>query len=249
MALVAPDTDPLLRQCRTLLETLVGVRTHLVTADSATTAATALGSVSTELDALLFPHASWEYAAEAQALTGIPVVTGEDTTAIALAAALTTTLARAGRRPRSGHVVIAGADVLPLLFPLVMLGGIGQVTKWNLTDAPTFPLRRVAAEADAIIDLIAATDLDAGFDAGPAVITPDRERDTLLALPGLVRAVAQTPHARLDIEVHRACVLALVMATPPTDLLPHGPDRELTDRVATAAVTALRATDIPFATD
>lgn len=223
VAIVASGTDPLLNRCRTLLETQTGLR--VTTADSATTPADALLC----LDAVR------------QAPAGVPVVTAEDTIAIALAAALTTTLARAGRRPRSGHVVIAGADTLPLLFPLVMLGGIGQVTKWNQADALTFPLHAVAADADAVIDLIGAT----APDLEPAVITPNRERDTVLALPGLVQAVANAPGARLDIEVHRACVLALVMATPPTAVLPQGPTRELTDRIAGAAATALHATGVP----
>jgi malate dehydrogenase (oxaloacetate-decarboxylating) len=223
VAIVASGTDPLLSRCRTLLETQAGLR--VITADSATAPADALLC----LDAVR------------QAPPGVPVVTAEDTTAIALAAALTTTLARAGARPRSGHVVIAGADTLPLLFPLVMLGGIGQVTKWNRADALAFPLHAVAADAGAVIDLIGATDPD----LEPPVITPNREGDTTLALPGLLQAVADAPSARLDIEVHRACVLALVMATPPTAVLPQGPTRELTERVAGAAATALRASEVP----
>lgn len=71
----------------------------------------------------------------------------------------------------------------------------------------------------------------------PAVIAPQYVRDPLSALPGLLRAMTRTPDAPLDVEVHHACTLALVMATPPKELLPHGLGRVLTEHVADAAST------------
>jgi hypothetical protein len=50
--------------------------------------------------------------------------------------------------------------------------------------------------ADVVIDLLGAMPAGAdGAGSGPAVITPDHERDTALALPGLVRAILRTPGA------------------------------------------------------
>lgn len=219
----APDT--LLLACTAALEQTSGLRTHVVTATDAIPPAARV---------LVVPGADRAVADELATRTGLPVVTTEDTTAIAIAAALSTTLVRAGRRPRSSHVVIAGARRLPLLFPLVLLAEVGQVTKWEVADAPVFPLHRIAADADVVIDLVAATG------GGPAVITPDLDRDPLLALPGLVRALAKSPHQTPDIDVHQACALALVMATAPAETRPSRPDRALTDAVSAAAVAALR---------
>ena len=219
--------DPLLRACTAALEETPGLRTHVVSTAAA---------IPPDAAVLVLPGANRAVADELATRTGLPAVTTEDTTAIAVAAALSTTLARAGRRPRASHVLIAGARTLPLLFPLIMLAEVGQVTKWETADARAFPLSRVAADADVVVDLVAATDGE------PAVITPDPGRDPLLALPGLVRALANAPHETPDIDVHHACVLALVMATAPGGTRPARPDRALTDAVAAAASAALHRT-------
>lgn len=219
------DADPY----AALIGDLAGMRTRVVAVEDEPFPA--------DVGVLFLPEARPEFVCRARAVTGVPVLTGQDTTAIALAAVLLTTLSRAGRTPRSSQVVIAGADALPVLCPLLMVSGIGSVTTWNPADAQAFPLRRVAEGADAVIDLLTTA---AGMADVVTVIAPDRARDPLLALPGLLRAMARRPDARLDVEVHHACALALVMATPPDDLRPHGPDRALTDRIADAATTALR---------
>lgn len=231
-------------RCAALIEDLAGTRTDVlnIDPDAPQQAHAELSALPAEVGALFLPHASPEVAGRVRALVDVPVLTWQDTTAIALAAAVSTTLARAGRAPRSSQVVIAGADALPILCPLLMMSGAGTVTTWNLTDAHAFPLHRVAMGADVVIDLVGAMpDGGDGSGFGPAVITPDHERDTTLALPGLVRAILQTPGARLDIEVHHSCALAVVMGTAPDEMLPREPDHKLTDLVAAAATTALRA--------
>jgi malate dehydrogenase (oxaloacetate-decarboxylating) len=179
-----------------------------------------------------------------------PVLAEQDIAAIAVTAALLTTLTRRGRTPRASRVVIAGADTLPMLCRLLVAAGIGDITTWKHQDAVAFPLRRVAQGVDAVIDLLGVwptpEPATGGSDFGePAVIAPDAERDPLLALPGLVRAIAQNPDAALtialDVEVHLACALALVMATPSHQQRPQVPNRDLADRVADAATQALDA--------
>lgn len=227
-----------LRRYATLIEDLAGTRAQVLVLDpDAPQEIVAL--LPAGVGALFLPDTPPEVACRVRALARVPVLTGQDTTAIALAAAVSATLARAGRVPRSSQVMIAGAAALPVLCPLLMISGVGTVTTWNHVDAHAFPLYRVASGTDVVIDLLGALN---GMDGvGPVVILPDHERDTALALPGLVRAMVQTPGARLDVNVHHACALALVMGTPPDELLPHQPDRELTDRIAAAAAAALRA--------
>lgn len=131
-------TEPIARStvhwCASLIENLAGVRVEVLElepgalweADARLTAF--LGNVGV----LFLPHASPEVACQVRAMAGVPVLTGQDTTAIALAAAVSTTLARTGRAPGSSQVVIAGADALRILCPLLMVGGASTVTTWNL---------------------------------------------------------------------------------------------------------------------
>ncbi len=230
---VVGDAEAALHRYTSLIEDLAGVRAHAVVHDPGTGPVVLPAGTG----AIFAPHATTEAACHLRAHTGVPVLTGQDTAAIALAAAVSTALAHAGRPPRSSHVVIAGADALPVLCPLVMVGEVGTVTTWNLTDAQSFPLSRVTAGADVVIDLLGLLAPDTA--SGPAVIVPDPERDIVLALPGLVRALLPAPAARLDVDAHHACALALVMATPSDQPLPHEPGRDLTDRIADAAAAAL----------
>ncbi|MCE7002054.1 hypothetical protein LWC34_04325 [Kibdelosporangium philippinense] len=199
-----------------------------------------LGALSKTVGAVLLPHVTPDRAhAVRRAVSDMPIVTEHDTTAIALTAALMTTLTRGGHPLTSSRVVIAGANTMPLLSPLLVTAGIGDITTWNRADAVAFPLHRVAAGAHAVIDLLGglATEFDALVE--PVVLTRRDPRIPLLALPGLLRALTKAPNTRLDVEVYHACALALVMATPPDERLPLGPDRALTRRVADAATQAL----------
>lgn len=251
-ALAAPgaaqDTVVLmLRRYVALIEDLAGLRGLELHLDhDPRRAAAGLRGLPSEVGALFLPHVRRDFACRARDLTDVPVVTDQDTTAIALAAALLTTLTRAGRTPRASQVVIAGAGTLPILCPLLMVCGVGSVTTWNPADALSFPLRRIAADADVVIDLLGGTTIGTvgigafAPDLEPTVIVPDSRRGPLLALPGLLRALTRTPDARLDVEVHHACALALVMATPPDDVLPVSPYDALVDQVTDAALRALQ---------
>ncbi len=236
--------EPMLGRYTAVIEDLASLPVHALPLDSdqPEEAQAALRALPRETGVLFLPHVREAFASTARALTsGIPVLTDQDTTAIALAASLLTTLSRSGRACGASKAVVIGADAMPSLRPLLMAVGIGDITTWNPADAITFPLRRVVAGADVVVDLLSRT---AGLgvfpaDDGPVVIAPDRDRDPLLALPGLLRALAQTSGAALDVEVHHACALALVEATRPHELLPPWPDPVLTVRVAAAATEAL----------
>lgn len=171
-------------------------------------------------------------------LAGRTVITDQDTTTIALTAELLTTLTRAGRAPEASRVVVAGADAMPSLSRLLLAAGIGDITTWNPVDALAYPLERIAARTDAVVDLVGAGRFTGSRHAGPAVITPDHRRDPLLALPGLLRAITADPAAPLNVDVQHACALALAAATPPGKRLPHEPDEILTRLVADAASRA-----------
>lgn len=178
---------------------------------------------------------------------GPPVLTEQDTTAVAVAAAVLATLSRSRRAPQVSRITIVGADVLPLLCPLLMSVGVGDITTWNERDAAAFPLRCVTRDVDAVVDLLGGRRSRLRGPTpwgGPPVVVVDADRDPLLALPGLVRALVDAPGARPDLDVYDACVYALVMATPPHQRLPRGPNRALTDQVA-AAVTRVLQPSLP----
>jgi hypothetical protein len=188
------------------------------------------------------------------ASVGLPVITDLDATAITVSAAVLTTLTRAGRTPASARVVIAGANSVPVLCPLLVAAGIGDITTWNVDDAVSFPLLGVAANADVVINLLAdrseipALPVLCAAHTDPMVITPNPRHDPLLVLPGLTRALVNTPSvswspAATDNYYTETCLasaLTLVMATPPQHTLPTQAQRQLTDRIAEAATHALR---------
>lgn len=184
------------------------------------------------------------------------VVTDQAMTAAAATAALLTSLSRRGRSPGRSRVVIAGAATMPVLRPLLVATGIGCVISWDRRDAVTFPLRWITRNAEAVVDLLGCTQelAEAASDHPELVIiTPDEPSWSLLALPGLLRAIATAQDPRGDIADYHACALALVAATPPDRLLPDPTDAALTSTIEQAATRALRRTqscaehtDVPF---
>lgn len=169
----------------------------------------------------------------------MPVITEQDTAGMALTAALLVTLRRLGAAPQASRVVVAGSRTLPLL----TAAGIADIASWNEADAATFPLPAVARDATAVVDLVGATGSLPPTEV--PVLVPDPVGH-LLALPGVLRALRETPAAgfaadplyRLD--VHRACACALVSLTPVDRVLPDLADPDLTDTVARAATEALQ---------
>jgi malic enzyme len=168
-----------------------------------------------------------------------PVISDHDTTATAITAAVLTTLSRAGRGPATSRIVLAGADELVLLGPLLTAAGFADITVWKQIDAPRFPLHRVARDADIVVDLAnEVAHPPAGNDPAPPVITYGDPVNPILALPGILRALVETSCPRVDVDMYLAAAGALVAATPPDRLLP-SPEPALTDGVAWAVGQAL----------
>ncbi|MCP2196735.1 malate dehydrogenase (oxaloacetate-decarboxylating) [Lentzea flava] len=228
-------TTAVLRRYAALVEEQAALPTRVIASDYG------LHNLPAGIGAVLLVRATPERAQKARDLiTDVPVLTDHDTTAIALTAALLTSLGRAGRAPETGRVVIAGANTMPLLNPVLLTAGIRDITTWNPSDALAFPLRRIAADADAVINLVGGGGRFAWpRHAAPAVIVPDPARDPALALPGLLQALTRHPHARLTPDVQHACAVALSAATPPGEQLPRRPDDTLTRQIADFATDAL----------
>ena len=156
---------------------------------------------------------------------GLPLLTEEDSTAIALTAATLTYLRDVARDPRVSRVVIAGAVSMPVLAPLLFTTGICDIALRNRAHARTLPLRRVARDADVILDLLhgdpSLAELALDRPEG-SVLTLCPPNSQFLAAPGLLRALAERPitPVELGIDTYRACALALAAATPPRRRLP-----------------------------
>jgi malate dehydrogenase (oxaloacetate-decarboxylating) len=197
----------------------------------------------TEVAAVYLPHTGPLHPRRAQeARPGPLVVTDRDTTAISLAAALWTTLTARGRPLGDSRVVIAGAERAPMLAGLLVAAGVGELTAWPASDAAAYPLPRVAARADVVINLLGQVAAIRAVRTGHpevVVITPVPWRDPLLALPGLLRAAVQVPGIELNVDVAQACVRALTMATPPLYPLPPRADRKLTEQLTEAVISTL----------
>ncbi|GAB2864396.1 hypothetical protein [Lentzea nigeriaca] len=236
-------TTAVLRRYANAIEELAGLPTRVIATDYG------LHRVEPDVGAVFLARAEPERVLMArEVMRGIPVVTDHDTAAIALAAALLTTLRRADRAPHLSQVVVAGARTMPSLTQLLLIAGIGHITAWNPSDAMAYPLLRVASGADAVINLVGGGGRYAWPRHNvPAVIVPDPARDPLLALPGLLQALTRSPGATPTLDVHRDCALALAQAAPESALLPRKPDASLVEQVAVAATLALAA--VPRATD
>ena len=196
-AAVADDAD--LDRYLTLIHQTAGTPARAISM-AGTEFRAALRDLPADVGAVFLPHASPEHGTGLSFTdVGVPVVTDRDTAAIALSAAVLTTLTRAGRPPRGSRVLIAGADTAPLLSPLLMAAGVSDITIWSMKDAIGFPLRRLVSGVHVVVDLLSIT-APAGNDvpdATPAVVVPHAQ-DAVLALPGLLRALLHTPNARMD---------------------------------------------------
>ncbi|EWM19211.1 hypothetical protein [Kutzneria sp. 744] len=173
---------------------------------------------------------------------GIPCLTREELTAVALAAELFASLTQARKQPGVARVVIVESTAIPTLCPLLVAAGVGEIASWHPADALGFPLHRIAQRADAVLDPVGGgvPVVEPGTDlGGPILIAADDPVHPLLALPGLLGALLQAPSAQPDIDVLLACAQALAACTANGQRLPDPLDPELTPMVTRLAARAL----------
>lgn len=209
-----------------------------------------IDDVPAEIGAVFLANADPAHASSPQEalrnLPDIPVVTDQETAAIALTAALLSGIGAAALRPRACRVVIVGADALPLLPLLLIAAGVVDIVRWTENDAEDFPLSQVVRNADVVIDVLGTAEVLPRSDLGsaPVVIGPGDVR-LVLPLPGLLRAIVKRPSGVLctDLsartELYCACAYALSAATPPGRLFPDLADPVVTGGVAQAAAAVL----------
>lgn len=186
---------------------------------------------------------------------GPPVLTGEDATAIALAAAALRYLRRLGRDAQHCRIVIADAARMPILSALLPSIGFREITLWNRADSTWFPLHRVARDADVIIDLTrteekrgqghgrqdsaGGTELD--LDRPEGSVIRSRALDSrILVVPGLMRALTTRPATPLGVSTYEVCARAIAQAAPTGRLLHNHPyERALSPAVAAMIADAI----------
>ncbi|MBO8150818.1 hypothetical protein HYG77_36470 (plasmid) [Rhodococcus sp. ZPP] len=163
---------------------------------------------------------------------GGPLVTSElDVLTVAVAAATITLLRRRGVPPRAGRVVITNSPWAPLLAPVLMASGVGDLSSWHEGDAEAFPLRRLMEHNDVLVDLAGCA--PEGAAPGRTVAIPaDAFTYGALVLPGLLSAVCGHGVPALTVDVVAACVRALALITPVDRELPALDDRLLVSAVA-----------------
>ena len=161
-----------------------------------------------------------------------PLVISElDVVAAALGAAAIRTLRCCGVAPRRGRTVVTGAEVLPLLGPLLLAAGGGMLTSWNKRDAQAYPLRGIMAHNDILIDL-AGTAPDTSAPGRTLTLPREPFDHGALVLPGLVAALCGRNCASLTIDVLAACARGLALVTSPDRILPALDDPLLVPAVA-----------------
>jgi malate dehydrogenase (oxaloacetate-decarboxylating) len=214
----------LTRDARTIHD-LTGLPTRplALAACDAVELASALRCLPVDVGVVFLAHTDPDRARTARGLLRqarrLPVVTDQDTIAIALTAAVLTTLTRRGIAPAAARALIAGAGNLPPLRPLLASCGVGDIVSWNDADAVDFPLRRVARNIHVAVDL-RPTPAHPPVEGDLVVVTPGDPDCRLLALPGLLRTLTRTPVPVADAELHRACVFTLAACIPPGRTLP-----------------------------
>ena len=114
---------------------------------------------------------------------------------------------------------MAGAESAPLLGPILIACGIGELTTWRRDDAEDYPLTRLMEHNDILIDPNAAAPMPLA--PHRTVTIPHDPFDFgALVLPGLLGALCGHGVAALDIEHLAAAAAAVALLTPSDQVLP-----------------------------
>ncbi|WP_143271396.1 hypothetical protein [Amycolatopsis echigonensis] len=221
----------------------VPVRPTVILASDAAGLAAGIRALPADIGAVLLtrvaPARAREVQRELQDSHARPLLTDEDVTAIALAAAAVDSLAKAGRRAHGSRVVLAGARDLPVLTSLLMATGVDDITTWNSSDATIFPLHNIVFGADLVIDLIGELPSSATRRLGGlTVITREDTGAAPYAAAGLLGAAVYAPGLAFDVEILRACAIALTDIPPSGRSVPFVKGIAVT-RLVTDAVTSV----------
>lgn len=218
----------------------VPVRPVTVGAADAAQLAAGIRALPADVGPVLVTHADLERTRRVQQElrdSGLPLVlTDQDATAIALTAAVLAAVADRPRARRAGKVVVAGAQHLPTLAPLLVAAGIADITTWNVADAVAFPLQHVVYGADAVVDLLGALPSWVAEDrhAEIALITRGSALTAPCAAAGLLRAALLDPETTFDLATYCAAARALTSASAADRPLTQRNAQDLTDHVTDA---------------
>jgi hypothetical protein len=147
------------------------------------------------------------------------VIAHIDAVTAALAAAVITTLRSRGVKRQRARVVMADTESLPLLAPTLIACGIGELTTWHHRDAQDYPLARLMAHNDVLVDPNAAASVPHA--RGRTVTIPDEPFEFGgLVVPGLLAGLCGRGVAELDVEHLLAAAHVLALLTPAGRLLP-----------------------------
>jgi hypothetical protein len=150
---------------------------------------------------------------------GGPLVIAEiDAVTAALAAAVMRMLRSRGVKRQRARVVMAGAESAPLLGPILIACGIGDLTTWHDRDAPDYALSRLMQHNHV---LIAPRAVASRVAPERTLTIPHDPFDVgALVVPGLLGALCGLDVAALDVEHLAAAALAVAHLTPTGQVLP-----------------------------
>jgi hypothetical protein len=136
-----------------------------------------------------------------------------------LAATVITVLRSRGVPRQRARVVITGTESVPLLGPILIACGIGELTNWHRDDALDYPLGRLMQHNDILVDPNAAV---SGPDAWNRTLTIPADPFEFggLVVPGLLAALCGRGVAALDVEHLVAAAHVVSLLTPAGQLLP-----------------------------
>jgi malate dehydrogenase (oxaloacetate-decarboxylating) len=233
--------DAALARCASWITELSGLPAYTVSLP-ATGPGYWLGVLPPEVGAVFVSDTAPERARRLRIAASHPVLIDYEVTSVTLTAGVLTALARDGRPVSTSRVLLAGDSTPPGLASLLMAAGIRNVTIWHDGEDVIVPLVDLVDESDVVVDLAGTRAARTWHRPERALVSTSRAgRVSRVVGAGLLAALARTPGASVDMTVLEACVVAVVMATPPPRGAPAGGDGQLAARVADVATRALRA--------